>query len=177
MFWFWFFSFTRPPSEGAVEQVKGSANITKDSIKSYKALQEYVATIVQSCSAIHEETAQQRLNIVTFLETLRDKTWIEYAREGQRSGYSKALRESRLTFKFSWRRRGGTSTEGRAVASDSDQPPCLRPDLSESITVHNGQTRPLTKFPAFAMQQLVGWLMNATTTTVALSPECDIHDV
>ncbi|KAF8973689.1 TIP-1 family-domain-containing protein [Flammula alnicola] len=63
-------------SEEATEQVKKSTKVTAESMRGYKTLQDYVATVVHSCSTV-EGPAQQTLNLVTFLETLRDKTWTD----------------------------------------------------------------------------------------------------
>ena len=62
-------------SEGAVEEAKNTTRVTNDSMDSYRALQTYVATITRSSSPNEAGSAYQRLNLITFLEVLRDKTW------------------------------------------------------------------------------------------------------
>lgn len=43
----------------------------------YQVLQGYVSNLVQSLSAIEEESNSQRLNLANFLEQLRDQTWVD----------------------------------------------------------------------------------------------------
>jgi len=43
----------------------------------YQALQGYVLNLSQSLSAVEEESGNQRLNLATFLEQVRDKTWVD----------------------------------------------------------------------------------------------------
>lgn len=46
-------------------------------MKCYRALQTYVETVTRSSSLDEAGPTEQRLNLVTFLETLRDKTWAD----------------------------------------------------------------------------------------------------
>ena len=48
-----------------------------DSMTGYQALQGYVLNLVHSLSIVEEESSNQRLNLVKFLEQVRDKTWID----------------------------------------------------------------------------------------------------
>jgi len=43
----------------------------------YQALQGYVLNLSQSLSTVEEESGNQRLNLATFLEQVRDKTWVD----------------------------------------------------------------------------------------------------
>lgn len=56
--------------------MRQTTKISISSVKTYISLQEYVATVVESCSAI-EDLNQQRLGLISFLERLRDKTWTD----------------------------------------------------------------------------------------------------
>lgn len=51
--------------------------MSSDSMNGYQALQGYVLNLVQSLSAVEEESGNQRLNLTKFLEKVRDKTWID----------------------------------------------------------------------------------------------------
>lgn len=52
--------------------------MTNESVKGYKILHDYVATVSQASPAVESDgTTEQRLNLVTFLEALRDKTWAD----------------------------------------------------------------------------------------------------
>ena len=57
-----------------MEQVRKSTVVSSEALRSYKSLHEYVTTTVQHCAAV-ENGSRQHLNLVTFLEALRDKTW------------------------------------------------------------------------------------------------------
>ncbi|KDR85307.1 hypothetical protein GALMADRAFT_204803 [Galerina marginata CBS 339.88] len=62
-------------SEEAIELVQQSSGISSDSLRGYQSLQEYVTMVVGSCSSLEDESTQQHLNLVTFLENIRDKAW------------------------------------------------------------------------------------------------------
>lgn len=64
-------------SEVAIEQVRQASSMSSDSMTGYQALQSYVLNLVQSLSAVEEESSNQRLNLTKFLEHVRDKTWID----------------------------------------------------------------------------------------------------
>jgi len=49
--------------------------VSSEVLRAFKSLHEYVTTTVQHCTTVENESPQQRLNLVTFLETQRDKTW------------------------------------------------------------------------------------------------------
>ena len=51
--------------------------MSSDSMTGYQALQGYVLNLVQSLSAVEEESSNQRLNLAKFLEQVRDKTWMD----------------------------------------------------------------------------------------------------
>ena len=52
--------------------------MTNESVKGYRILHDYVATVSQASSAVESSgTTEQRLNLVVFLEALRDKTWAD----------------------------------------------------------------------------------------------------
>jgi hypothetical protein len=52
-----------------------ASNSVTSSVAEYKALQDFVATVKQSCSEIKDGSGQQNLQLVTFLESVRDRTW------------------------------------------------------------------------------------------------------
>ena len=64
-------------SEAAIEQVRLASSMSSDSMTGYQTLQSYVLNLVQSLSAVEEESNNQRLNLTNFLEHVRDKTWID----------------------------------------------------------------------------------------------------
>ena len=64
-------------SEEAIGQVRQASSMSSDSMTGYQALQGYVLNLVQSLSAVEEESSNQRLNLTKFLEQVRDKTWID----------------------------------------------------------------------------------------------------
>lgn len=64
-------------SEAAVEQVRTDAPVTSELLKGYKQLQEYTASVIQSLSVAQGETTGQPLHLVSFLEKIRDKTWLD----------------------------------------------------------------------------------------------------
>ncbi len=52
--------------------------VTNESVKGYRILHDYVATVSQASSAVEPSgTTEQRLNLLVFLEALRDKTWAD----------------------------------------------------------------------------------------------------
>lgn len=51
--------------------------MSSHSMTGYQALQGYVLNLVQSLSAVEKESSNQRLNLVKFLEQVRDKAWID----------------------------------------------------------------------------------------------------
>jgi hypothetical protein len=49
--------------------------VSSEVLRTFKSLHEFVTTSVQHCIAVENETPQQHLNLVTFLEAMKDKTW------------------------------------------------------------------------------------------------------
>jgi len=49
--------------------------VSIESLRAYKSLHDYVTTTTQHWASVENESGQQRLNLVTFLETVRDNTW------------------------------------------------------------------------------------------------------
>ncbi|KAF8203135.1 TIP-1 family-domain-containing protein [Pholiota molesta] len=64
-------------SEEAIEEAKNTTKVTNESMKCYRTLQTYVQTVTKSSSIDEAGPTEQRLNLITFLETLRDKTWAD----------------------------------------------------------------------------------------------------
>ena len=64
-------------SEVAIEQVRQTSSISPESMNGYQALQAYVSNLVQSLSTVEGESTNQPLNLVKFLEQVRDKTWVD----------------------------------------------------------------------------------------------------
>jgi len=70
-------SCLRAISEEALLQVQQAKLVSVESLKGYQSLQSYVATVVQSCSTVENDTETQQLSLVTFLENTRDKSWAD----------------------------------------------------------------------------------------------------
>ena len=64
-------------SEVAIEQVRQASSISSDATIGYQALQGYVSNLVQSLSAVEEESSNQCLNLAKLLEQVRHKTWVD----------------------------------------------------------------------------------------------------
>jgi hypothetical protein len=64
-------------SEVAIEQVSQASSMSSNTMNGYQALQAYVSNLVQSLSAVGEESSNQRLNLAKFLEQVRDKNWVD----------------------------------------------------------------------------------------------------
>jgi hypothetical protein len=62
-------------SEDAVEKVRKLTMVSIESLRAYKSLHDYVTTTTQRWASVENKSGQQRLNLVTFLETVRDNTW------------------------------------------------------------------------------------------------------
>jgi hypothetical protein len=60
-----------------IRQTHSPITISSPSVAEYKFLQEFVAKVSCSCSDIKDGVDQQSLQIVTFLERIRDKTWAD----------------------------------------------------------------------------------------------------
>lgn len=63
-------------SEEAVDRVRKSASLSKDSMMGYIALQEYVAAISHSLKRLENES-EQKLNLICLLENVREKAWVD----------------------------------------------------------------------------------------------------
>lgn len=61
-------------SEKAVEIVQAAPSLSKESMKGYRALQDYVVSVEQTFSSLEDETTP-KLSLVKFLETLQEKSW------------------------------------------------------------------------------------------------------
>ncbi|CAA7259953.1 unnamed protein product [Cyclocybe aegerita] len=61
-------------SEDAVDSIRKSTILSTESMKPFKALQSYVFQVADTFSTLEDEP-KQRLNLVVFLEGLRDRTW------------------------------------------------------------------------------------------------------
>ncbi|KZT74918.1 hypothetical protein DAEQUDRAFT_659434 [Daedalea quercina L-15889] len=75
-------------SERAVRQVDSA--ITLSSISDYDALEHFVNSVRQSCTAAEEVAVQQQLHILSFLESVRHRTWSDMKRALSRSLLSTA---------------------------------------------------------------------------------------
>ncbi|KAG5648249.1 hypothetical protein DXG03_006207 [Asterophora parasitica] len=65
-------------SEASTEQIGGSnVSISALSLSEYKALQTFVAKVSKACSTVQDGSGDQTLNLVQFLEKLRDKSWTD----------------------------------------------------------------------------------------------------
>ncbi|KAJ3509803.1 hypothetical protein NLJ89_g5024 [Agrocybe chaxingu] len=63
-------------SEDAVDSVRKSIILSTEPMKPFKALQSYVSQVADTFSTLEDES-KQRLNLVLFLEGLRDKAWAD----------------------------------------------------------------------------------------------------
>ncbi|PPQ63719.1 hypothetical protein CVT24_004299 [Panaeolus cyanescens] len=73
-------------SEKAVHQAQNTSPLTLDALEAYRKLQETVATTLRSSVAVNDELNGKQLNLVKFLEHVRDKTWSDI-----KSSLSRAL--------------------------------------------------------------------------------------
>ncbi|KAJ7293754.1 TIP-1 family-domain-containing protein [Mycena rebaudengoi] len=67
-------------SEAACDQIRSSpamATISHASVTEYQTLQEFVDKVSNSCSSIEDGAGKQTLNLVSFLEKIRDKCWAD----------------------------------------------------------------------------------------------------
>lgn len=65
-------------SESAIQQIHASASsITEASVTEYQSLQDFVTTVTKSCSKVDDVAGKQTLQLVTFLDKIRDKTWTD----------------------------------------------------------------------------------------------------
>ncbi|KAJ7693622.1 TIP-1 family-domain-containing protein [Mycena rosella] len=67
-------------SEAACEQIRSSptaAPFTYASVTEYQALQEYVTKVSDACASVEDGAGKQTLNLVSFLEKIRDKCWAD----------------------------------------------------------------------------------------------------
>nr|GAT43660.1 predicted protein [Mycena chlorophos] len=67
-------------SEAACNQVRASlatAPLSQSSVTEYQALQQFVDNVAAAVSDVEDGTGKQTLNLVTFLEKIRDKCWAD----------------------------------------------------------------------------------------------------
>jgi hypothetical protein len=65
-------------SESAVQQIRASPSfITESSVTEYQALQDFVSNVSNGCSQVEDGVGSQALQLVSFLDTVRDKTWTD----------------------------------------------------------------------------------------------------
>ncbi|KAJ6626859.1 TIP-1 family-domain-containing protein [Mycena sp. CBHHK59/15] len=67
-------------SEAAWDQIRSSpstAPISHASVTEYQALQEFVSKVSASCKNVEDGAGKQTLNLVLFLEKIRDKCWAD----------------------------------------------------------------------------------------------------
>ncbi|KAG6919592.1 hypothetical protein DXG01_004256 [Tephrocybe rancida] len=63
-------------SENSAKQIRSlKLSISASSLSEYQALQAFVAKVSEACSKVEDGSSDQALNLVLFLETIRDKTW------------------------------------------------------------------------------------------------------
>jgi RAD50-interacting protein 1 len=65
-------------SESAVQQIRASSSfITESSVAEYQALQDFVSNVSKRCLQVEDGGGPQALQLVSFLNTVRDKTWTD----------------------------------------------------------------------------------------------------
>ncbi|KAJ7923065.1 TIP-1 family-domain-containing protein [Mycena leptocephala] len=67
-------------SEAACAQIRSSsttAPLSTASVTEYQSLQEFVAKVSDACAGVEDGTGKQTLNLVLFLEKIRDKCWAD----------------------------------------------------------------------------------------------------
>lgn len=64
-------------SEVAIRDLESASVLTTASITGYISLQDFVAKVSTTCSKVEVENGNQNLHLVTFLNHLRDKTWVD----------------------------------------------------------------------------------------------------
>ncbi|KAJ7356913.1 TIP-1 family-domain-containing protein [Mycena albidolilacea] len=65
-------------SEAACHQIRSSpsaAPFSSASVTEYQSLQEFVSKVSDACAGVEDGTGKQTLNLVLFLEKIRDKCW------------------------------------------------------------------------------------------------------
>ncbi|KAK7064595.1 TIP-1 family-domain-containing protein [Favolaschia claudopus] len=67
-------------SEAACTRIRSSSAsepLTSASVSEYRSLQEFVAQVSNACANVEDGTGKQKLNLVMFLEQIRDKCWAD----------------------------------------------------------------------------------------------------
>ncbi|KAJ6519399.1 TIP-1 family-domain-containing protein [Mycena sanguinolenta] len=67
-------------SEAACHQIRSSPNtapFSSASVTEYQSLQEFVSKVSDACADVEDGTGKQTLNLVLFLEKIRDKCWAD----------------------------------------------------------------------------------------------------
>ncbi|KAF7340034.1 hypothetical protein MVEN_01921300 [Mycena venus] len=67
-------------SEAACAQIRSSSSTTPlstASVTEYQSLQEFVTKVSDACAGMEDGTGKQTLNLVSFLEKIRDKCWAD----------------------------------------------------------------------------------------------------
>lgn len=65
-------------SESAVQQIRNSLPvITESSITEYQALQDFLSNVSKGCSQVEDGAGPQALQLLSFLDKVRDKTWTD----------------------------------------------------------------------------------------------------
>ncbi|KAF7367286.1 hypothetical protein MSAN_00790600 [Mycena sanguinolenta] len=67
-------------SEAACHQIRsspGTAPFSSASVTEYQSLQEFVSKVSDACADVEDGTGKQTLNLVLFLEKIRDKCWAD----------------------------------------------------------------------------------------------------
>ncbi|KZT06301.1 uncharacterized protein LAESUDRAFT_653786 [Laetiporus sulphureus 93-53] len=62
-------------SELAVDQIRSSSSLS--SVSEYEGLQEFVASVHQVCAKVEDVAGEQELHILSFLESIRERTWAD----------------------------------------------------------------------------------------------------
>lgn len=67
-------------SESAIQEARtlaSTVSMSHASIIEYKSLQDFVSTVSKSCSQVEDGTGPQSLQLVKFLEAVKEKTWAD----------------------------------------------------------------------------------------------------
>jgi len=64
-------------SESAVSQAKSITPVSISSVTIFQDLQKFVKRVMSTCSNVGSASGQQKLNVIRFLERVRDHTWTD----------------------------------------------------------------------------------------------------
>ncbi|KAF9065415.1 TIP-1 family-domain-containing protein [Rhodocollybia butyracea] len=102
-------------SESSIQQIESllpSAPISSSSVSQFQALQTFVTSVADTCTSVEDGAGTQQLHLVSFLERIRNRTWVDIKKSistplldaaerlhwPMQVDYSKASQEDRSAF-------------------------------------------------------------------------------